>query len=333
MIDQEIKLSLPNRMRRNRKSEGIRSLVRETHLKKSDLIQPFFLIEGEEKKEVIKEMPGIFRFSSDLLLRKAEDLLEKGMKAIAIFPVIDPSKKTNDGKEALNSSGLLAQTITLLKKEIPEMTLIADVALDPYTSHGHDGVVNERGEVANDDTVVLLGEMAVMLADAGVDIVAPSDMMDGRVGYIRKVLDESNFQNTSILSYSVKYASSLYSPFREALGTYQLFADKRSYHMDPANCREALLEAELDMEEGADILMVKPATFYLDVISELRNICHKPVAAYHVSGEYSMVMAADEKGYLNADKVFYENLLSIKRAGADMILTYAGERMLERSCL
>ncbi len=333
MIDQEIKLTLPNRLRRNRKSESIRTLVRETDLKKSNLIQPFFLIDGYQKKEVIKEMPGIYRFSADLLLKKAEDLFEKGMKAIALFPVIDPSQKTVVGKEALNSSGFLAQTIALLKKEIPELTLIVDVALDPYTSHGHDGVINDQGEILNDETVGILGEMAIMLAEAGTDIVAPSDMMDGRVGYIRKVLDESNFQNTSILSYSVKYASSLYAPFREALGTYHLFADKRSYHMDPANRREALLEAELDMEEGADILMVKPATLYLDIISQIRNICHKPIAAYHVSGEYSMVMAADEKGYLNADKVFYEALLSIKRAGADMILTYAGERMLSNGLL
>ncbi len=326
-VDEKI-LILTHRLRRNRKNESIRSLVRETHLKPSDLIHPFFLIEGFQTRQPISSMPRVERLSLDLLIQEAEKLHREGIQAIALFPMIHQDLKTERGDEAWNSLGLIPQAIRAIKKALPTLSIIADVALDPYTLHGHDGIATPNGEIANDETVECLCKMASTLADAGADFVAPSDMMDGRVGEIRKSLDSLAHTNTGILSYSIKYASSLYSPFRDAVQSHLAFGDKKTYQMDPANSREALLEASFDEAEGADILMVKPATLYLDIIAKLREQTQRPIAAYHVSGEYAMVMAAHQMGFLNAEKVFYETLLSIKRAGADMIFTYAAPIIL-----
>lgn len=322
-------LSIPIRMRRNRVSQAIRQMVAETKLLKTDLVMPYFIIEGENRTETIVSMPGISRLSLDLLLKSAEKIHKSGVQAVALFPVVSTALRSEMAEEALNPDGLLQRAIRLLKKELPSLCLIADVALDPYTIHRHDGVASKDEEILNDETVRILGKMALVQAEAGIDIVAPSDMMDGRVSYIRRTLDLHGFTNTGILSYSAKYASCFYSPFRDALSTRLSFGDKKTYQMDPANSREALLEAELDEQEGADILMVKPASMYMDVIAKIRERTERPIAAYHVSGEYAMVMAAHEKGYLNADKAFMEVLLGIKRAGADLIFTYAAERMLD----
>jgi porphobilinogen synthase len=322
-------LSLPTRLRRNRKTESIRKIVQETTLSAADLTAPFFLIEGENKKIPIEQMPGVERLSLDLLLKEANDLHKQGVQSICLFPIIDPSLKNNEADEAWNANGLLARAIRILKQELPSLCVMADVALDPFTLHGHDGLVNEKGEILNDETVHCLLRMALMQAEAGVDFVAPSDMMDGRVGAIRTALDQEGHTQTGILAYSAKYASSLYAPFREALNVTLQFGDKKTYQMDPANVREALLEAKLDETEGADILMVKPASLYLDVIAKLREQTKKPIAAYHVSGEYAMIMAAHQLGYLHAPSVFYETLLSIKRAGADLIFTYAIKKILD----
>jgi porphobilinogen synthase len=316
------------RMRRNRKSEAIRQMVQETHLKPADLVAPLFLIEGKNMRHPIESMPGVERLTLDQAISEAKLLFGLGIRSLALFPVIDPSLKTENGKEAANPDGLLSRAIQEIKSKLPELCLMADVALDPFTTHGHDGLADEEGTILNDETVDSLIEMALMQARAGVDFVAPSDMMDGRVGAIRRALDAEGFQEVGILAYSAKYASSLYSPFRNALDVTLRFGDKKTYQMDPANVREALLEASLDEKEGADILMVKPATLYLDVIAKLREETHRPIAAYHVSGEYAMVMAADRAGWLDAKKVFAETLLSIKRAGANLIFTYATKQFL-----
>lgn len=321
-------LPLIERPRRNRQTAAIRALVEETHLHPANLVAPFFLLPGEKRKDPIETLPGISRLSLDLILREAEALHRQGVPAIALFPVIDPTLKDAEGNEALNSEGLIPQAIRRLKQELPSLCVIADVALDPYTSHGHDGVADDRGHVLNDATVEVLAKMAVILAGSGVDLVAPSDMMDGRVGAIRQALDQNHFSSVGILSYTAKYASSLYAPFRDALGSTLKFGDKKTYQMNPANSREALREARLDIAEGADMLMVKPALFYLDVIAKLKEATDLPICAYHVSGEYAMVMAAHERGYLDAPKVFFESLLSIKRAGADFIFTYAVPHVL-----
>lgn len=316
------------RPRRNRKSDAIRKMVEETTLRAADLVAPLFVIEGERKREEIPSFPGVYRMTLDHILKEAERLHNKGILSIALFPVIDPSLKDTQGSQALNAKGIIPRTLEALKKEIPSLCLITDIALDPYTSHGHDGVVNEKGYVANDPTVKILSEMACLMSAAGADLVAPSDMMDGRVGAIRRALDESRFEEVGILSYTAKYASSLYGPFRDTLGSKLLFGDKKNYQMNPANCREAVRQAMLDIEQGADMVMVKPALFYLDVIAQLRSKVHVPICAYHVSGEYAMVMAAHAAGWLEAPKVFYEGLLSIKRAGADFIFTYAIDHVL-----
>lgn len=320
---------LPIRLRRNRKSEAIRKIVQETTLCPADLTAPFFIIDGVNQKVPIDRMPGLDRLSIDLLIKEACHLHERGVQSICLFPVIDSSLKNFNAEEAWNPNGLLARAIRTLKKELPSLCIMADVALDPFTTHGHDGLVDEKGTILNDETVERLIWMSLMQAEAGVDFVAPSDMMDGRIGAIRKALDQEGYTDTGILAYSAKYASALYEPFREALNVTLQFGDKKTYQMNPANIREALLEAELDEAEGADILMVKPATFYLDVIAKLKAQTKRPVAAYHVSGEYAMVMAAHQMGYLNAPKVFYEALLSIKRAGADLIFTYAIKQILD----
>lgn len=328
-IDQRI-LNLPIRLRRNRKSEAIRNMVRETHLTPYDLVAPLFVIEGEKNRVEIESMPGIERLSIDLAVKEAKELYKQGVQSVVLFPVIDPSLKTPEAQEAWNPEGLLSRAIREIKFALPDLCVMADVALDPFTSHGHDGLVNGKGEILNDQTVECLIEMALMQARAGIDFVAPSDMMDGRIGAIREALDQEGFENVGILSYSVKYASALYGPFRDALKVKLGFGDKKTYQMDPANYREALFEAALDEEEGADILMVKPATLYLDVIARLKEQTKRPIAAYHVSGEYAMVMAAHQAGWLNAEKVFYESLLSIKRAGADLIFTYAIKHVLKQ---
>lgn len=321
-------LPLLHRLRRNRQSPSIRSLVAETDLNAADLVFPLFLVEGEKKRVPIPSMPGIERLSIDLAIEEAKQLHQRGIQSLLLFPVIDPRLKTQEGKEAWNPHGLLSLAIQEIKRAVPTLCVMADVALDPFTSHGHDGLTDESGNILNDPTVACLIETALMQARAGVDFVAPSDMMDGRVKAIREALDQEGHTRVGIVSYSAKYASSLYGPFRSALHVNLLFGDKKTYQMDPANSREALLEAILDAEEGADILMVKPALFYLDVIAKLKKEILRPIAAYHVSGEYAMVMAAHQNGWLDAPKVFYEALLSIKRAGADLIFSYASKQVL-----
>ncbi len=317
------------RPRRNRKSCAIRNLCQETTLLPQDLVVPFFVVEGTNQKQEISSLPGIYRLSTDLIVKQAEELHRKGIQAINIFPFNPKEKKDLFAKEALNEKGVIPEALTILKKELPSLCVITDIALDPYTIHGHDGIANDKQEILNDETLEILSKMSLLHAAFGADIVSPSDMMDGRVGAIRKSLDAHGHTNVNILSYTAKYASSLYSPFREALGSSLAFGDKKTYQLNPANIREALLEALLDVEEGADMLMVKPALFYLDVIAKMKEQFHIPICAYHVSGEYAMVMAAQEKGYLDAQKVFYEALLSIKRAGADFIFTYAAPQVLE----
>jgi porphobilinogen synthase len=324
----EILKEMLRRPRRNRLTEGIRSLVQETRLSPSDLVAPFFLLDGERRKEEIPTLPGIYRQSLDLVLKEAEQLHSKGMRAVALFPKIPQEQKDPFGSLALHPEGIIPRAIRTLKEKIPSLLVIADIALDPYTSHGHDGILGEGGIVHNDATVEILVQMALLYARCQIDIVAPSDMMDGRVKAIRKALDQEFFENVSILSYTAKYASSLYAPFRDALGSKLQSGDKKSYQMNPANVREALIEAKLDEEEGADILMVKPALYYLDVIAKMRAASNLPICAYHVSGEYAMVMAADQLGFLNAQQAFYEGLLSIKRAGADFIISYATPQLI-----
>ncbi len=319
---------LIKRPRRNRKTSAIRSLVEETILRPEDFVAPFFVLPGTNRKEEISTLPGIHRLSIDLILQEAEHLHKQRIPAIALFPVIPTSEKNPHGTLALDPQGIIPRAISEIKRTIPSLCIITDIALDPFTSHGHDGVIDERGEVMNDETVSLLAKMALLHAQAGADIIAPSDMMDGRVGAIRTVLDQHLFHHVGILAYAAKYASSLYSPFRDALGSQLSTGNKKGYQLNPANIREALLEAHLDEEEGADMLMIKPALFYLDVIAKLREKTQLPICAYHVSGEYAMVMAAHERGMLHAPHVFHEALLSIKRAGADFIFTYALHQVL-----
>lgn len=322
-------LTIQIRPRRRRRSPAIRKMVQETTLIAGDLVAPFFVIEGMQIAQPIHAMPGISRLSIDLLLDKIDRLYTQGIQSVALFPVIDRTLRTDDPEEAWNPEGLIPRAIRAIKTHIPSVCVISDVALDPYTSHGHDGIVNEAYEIANDATITRLVRMALVHAKAGADFVAPSDMMDGRVKALREALDLHGFENTGILAYSAKYASCLYKPFRSALEVNLLFGDKKTYHMDPANVREAMLEAQLDENEGADILLIKPALFYLDVIAKLREKTNLPIAAYHVSGEYAMVMAAAQAGFLDASQVFYEALLSIKRAGADMIFTYAIDAVID----
>jgi porphobilinogen synthase len=323
----DFQLDLVHRPRRLRQTQSLRDLVEETDLKVSKLIQPLFVIEGDSTREPVSSMPGIQRLSIDLLIKECESLIELGIGGVALFPKIDAALKCNMGREALNPSSLIYRAIKALRARFPELTLIADLALDPYTIDGHDGIVEIGSQSPlNDVTVDILAEMAVLAADAGATMVAPSDMMDGRVGVIRKTLDANAFESVLILSYAAKYASAFYGPFRDAVGSVSLEEsakiDKRSYQLNPANRREALLETNLDELEGADILMVKPAGPYLDIIREVRESTILPVAAYQVSGEYAQIMAASEKGWLDLKACRDESLLAIRRAGADMILTY-----------
>jgi porphobilinogen synthase len=323
----DYQLDLVHRPRRLRQTQSLRDLVEETDLKVSKLIQPLFVIEGDSTLEPVASMPGIERLSIDLLIKECESLIELGIGGVALFPKIDTALKCNMGREALNPSSLIYRAIKALRERFPELTIIADLALDPYTIDGHDGIVEIGSQSPlNDVTVDILAEMAVLAADAGATMVAPSDMMDGRVGVIRKTLDANAFESVLILSYAAKYASAFYGPFRDAVGSVSLEEgtkiDKRSYQLNPANRREALLETNLDELEGADILMVKPAGPYLDIIREVRDSTILPIAAYQVSGEYAQIMAASEKGWLDLKACRDESLLAIRRAGADMILTY-----------
>jgi porphobilinogen synthase len=312
------------RMRRTRKSESLRRLVAETTLLPADLIYPVFVLEGEGRAEKIDSMPGIERHSIDGILKEAGEAVKLGVPAMALFPVVDADRKSLDAAECYNPDGLVQRTVKALKGEYPELTVITDVALDPYTTHGQDGIIDEAGYVLNDVTVAMLVRQALSHAAAGADIVAPSDMMDGRIGAIRTALEAESAHNTLILAYAAKYASSFYGPFREAVGSADNLAggDKHSYQMDPANTDEALREIALDLAEGADIVMVKPAMPYLDIIRRVREQFAVPTFAYQVSGEYAMLRAAGDKGWLDEKAVVLESLLSIKRAGANAILSY-----------
>ena len=322
-------LDLLRRPRRNRQNAAIRALVRENRVQVDDLIQPLFMMDGVGASESVGSMPGVFRHGLTATLEEMETLAGLGLKAVALFPQIDPALKDARGQYALNGKNWFLAAIKKMKTEFPELLLIADVALDPYTDHGHDGVLDPQGDVANDDTVHVLTQYAVHLAQAGADIVAPSDMMDGRIGAIRDELDHEGFAQVSTLAYAAKFASAYYGPFREAVGSKKAGAplDKRSYQLDPANLREAIMEARLDEDQGADILMVKPAGLYLDVISAIRAGTTLPVAAYQVSGEYAQIMAAAQAGWLDLEQARDESLLAIKRAGADIILTYFAQDM------
>lgn len=311
------------RPRRNRKTDAVRRLLRETSLRSDDFVLPLFVQEGEP--EPVSAMPGCYRLSVAKATEVAKESFGLGIPAVCLFPAIEEGKKNSVASESINPDGLLQRAIQEIKSSCPELCVITDVAMDPYSSDGHDGLVQD-GEILNDESLEILANMAITQARAGADIVAPSDMMDGRVGYIREALDSEGFEQVSILSYAAKYASAFYGPFREALDSAPKQGDKKTYQLDPANRREAIREVELDCEEGADILMVKPALAYLDIISDIREVSNIPVAAYQVSGEYAMIKAAAANGWIEEESAFLEALMSIKRAGADIILTYyAGE--------
>ncbi len=309
------------RPRRNRITESVRTLVRETSLSAGHLVLPLFVQEGQNLETPISSMPGQARLSIDRLVRKASHAYELGVPAVALFPAIADELKDSRGRESQNPTGLLARAIRALKAELPDLVVIGDVALDPYSSDGHDGVVID-GKIDNDQTVPILAAMSVTQAEAGVDVVAPSDMMDGRVAAIRKALDEAGHSQVGICSYCVKYASAFYGPFREALDSAPKSGDKKTYQMDPANVRECLREIRLDEAEGADWLMVKPGLPYADVIRYVRENSALPIAAYHVSGEYAMLRAAAQNGWIDYDRCLVESLLCLRRAGADIIFTY-----------
>lgn len=312
-----------SRPRRNRKTDAIRRLVRETHLSPGDLIAPLFVKEGTNLREEIKTMPGVYRFSVDELVKECRELYDLGIPCVSLFPAIEEKLKDTRASEAYNPNGLYQRAIREVKNALPDLMVMTDVALDPYSSDGHDGLVDQKtGEILNDVTLEVLAKMSIVQAKSGADIIGPSDMMDGRIGYIRDALDEENLINVTIMSYAAKYASAYYGPFRDALGSAPKKGDKKTYQMDYANVREALREAYLDESEGADILMVKPGLPYLDVIKTLRDNTTLPLAAYNVSGEYAMVKAAASMGMLDEEKAMIEMLWAFKRAGSDMILTY-----------
>jgi len=314
-------LSRPRRLRRD---TFTRELVREHRLTPSDLIYPVFVLDGAQRCEPVGSMPGVERLSLDLLLPVAEDCVKLGIPVLALFPVIDPSQKTPDGREALNPDGLVPRVVRQLKQAFPGLGVMTDVALDPYTSHGQDGLLDASGYIVNDSTVAVLTQQALVQAEAGVDIVAPSDMMDGRIGAIRGALEAQGLVHTRIMAYSAKYASAFYGPFRDAVGSATSLgqADKKVYQMDPGNSDEALREVALDIAEGADMVMVKPGMPYLDIVRRVKDEFHVPTFAYQVSGEYAMLKAAAQNGWLQHDAVMMESLLAFKRAGADGVLTY-----------
>ena len=309
------------RPRRNRKSDAVRNLVEETSLSVKDLIFPMFLVDGAKKKVAVDSMPNIYRYSIDTMLVEIESCLKLGIQSFDVFPAYQDNLKDAIASESYNPETFYLKALREIKREFPEVCLMSDVAMDPYSSDGHDGLVKD-GKILNDETLEILARMSLAQADAGVDIIGPSDMMDGRVGYIRGLLDESGFTDTSIMSYTAKYASAFYGPFRDALDSAPKFGDKKTYQMNPANSQEALIEGDLDTDEGADFLMVKPALSYLDIIKLLNDNFPLPIAAYNVSGEYSMIKASAEKGWIDNDRAMLEVLLSIKRAGAKVILTY-----------
>ena len=319
------------RMRRMRFNDFSRRLMRENLLSVDDLIYPMFVTEGSNKREVISSMPGVERFSLDLLLTQAEEIYNLGIPAIALFPVTPDNKKSDNAAEAYNPEGLAQRSVRALKKAFPELGIITDVALDPFTIHGQDGLINQDGYVINDETITVLVKQALSHAEAGVDIVAPSDMMDGRIGAIRAALEANNYSNTLILAYSAKYASSFYGPFRDAVGSASNLgkSNKYSYQMDPANSNEALREIQLDLQEGADMIMVKPGMPYLDIIRRVKDQFGAPTFAYQVSGEYAMIKAASINGWLDEKSVVLESLLAFKRAGCDGILTYYAKSVAE----
>ena len=318
-------------MRRNRilrQSASIRSLVRETFLQPSDFIVPVFITEGNNIREEISSMPGYFRYSMDLAVQELKDCYSMGLRSALLFVKVPDNLKDNTGKEALNEDGLMQRSVRAIKKALPELIVMTDVALDPYSSFGHDGLV-ESEKIINDKTVEVLAKMSVSHARAGADFVAPSDMMDGRVRAIREALEKEGLHNIGIMSYAAKYASCFYGPFRDALDSAPGFGDKKTYQMDPANRIEALKEVLMDVEEGADIIMVKPAHAYLDIIREVKNEIKVPISAYHVSGEYAMIKAAAQAGYINEEQAIMEVLTAIKRAGADLIATYFAKQIVQ----
>ena len=314
-------IQITHRPRRNRKSEAVRALVEENKLAVSDFIFPMFVLDGHGIKDEIKSMPGIFRFSTDTLLEELREVTDLGIKSVCLFPNYTEDKKDKYATESTKADTLYLNVLRAVKNKFPDLAIMTDVAMDPYSSDGHDGLI-ENGQILNDPTLEILGRMAVAQARAGADIIGPSDMMDGRVGYIRAALDAEGFSNVSIMAYTAKYASAFYGPFRDALDSAPRFGDKKTYQMNPANSREALIEAQLDFNEGADFLMVKPALAYLDIIKSLNENFNLPIAAYNVSGEYAMLKAAAQNGWLDNDRAMLEMLLSIKRAGAKIILTY-----------
>ena len=312
------------RMRRLRRTGFLRDLVRECRLSPADLLYPVFIRDGNGKREAVASMPGVERLSLDLLYPVVDKVARLGIPAIALFPVIDADKKTADGEEAFNPAGLVPRAVIELKKRFPDVGIVCDVALDPYTSHGQDGVIDATGYILNDETIIILEQQAIMQATAGVDIVAPSDMMDGRIGAIRKALDAKGHIHTAILAYAAKYASNFYGPFREAVGSSSNLgrSDKKNYQMDPGNSDEAMREIALDLQEGADMVMVKPGMPYLDIVQRAKSTFGVPTLVYQVSGEYAMLKAAAQNGWLDGEACMMESLLAFKRAGADGILTY-----------
>ncbi|MDT8398686.1 MAG: porphobilinogen synthase [Pseudomonadales bacterium] len=320
------------RMRRMRRDDFSRRLMQENRLSPDDLIYPVFIVEGSNQRQAIASMPDIERLSLDLLVREAHELLDLGIPAIALFPVVDARSKTPDGREAFNPDGLVQRALKTLKDSCPTLGVITDVALDPYTTHGQDGIIDAEAYVLNDSTVDVLVKQALSHAEAGADIVAPSDMMDGRIGAIRQALEAAGHSNTRILAYSAKYASAYYGPFREALGSASNLGkgSKANYQMDPANSDEALQEVALDLAEGADMVMIKPGMPYLDIVRRVKEKFGVPTLVYQVSGEYAMHMAAFAQGWLDADRIMLESLLSIKRAGADGILSYFSKKVAKR---
>ncbi len=316
------------RNRRLRSSESLRTILHECSLNPNDFIVPLFVIEGKQKKEEISSMPDYYRMSIDLLPKHVKNLWSLGLKSVLIFVKVPNNLKDNKGTEALNPDGLMQRAIKTVKDAVPKMVVMTDVALDPYSSYGHDGIV-EKGKILNDPTVNILSNISLSHAQAGADVIAPSDMMDGRVLKIRELLEAENYINTVIMSYSAKYASGFYGPFRDALNSAPNFGDKKTYQMDFRNRKEALIEAKRDIAEGADIVMVKPGIAYLDIISELSKNVDAPIAAYQVSGEYAMLKAAAEKGWLDHDQIIIEQLISFKRAGASLIATYFAEQAVK----
>jgi porphobilinogen synthase len=322
-------MSLTHRPRRLRRTPAIRRLVRETVLTVDDLIYPMFVMEGENIREEVSSMPGSYRYTLDLLLKEIEEVFALGINAIALFPAVPPEKKDVTGTESYNPDGLIQRSVRAIKQSTPDIIVITDVALDPFTTHGHDGILDENGIIVNDPTIEVLVKMSLSQAAAGTDMVAPSDMMDGRIGAIRVALDEAGYEHVGILAYSAKYASAYYGPFRDALGSAPKSGDKKTYQMDPANSRESIKEVYLDITEGADIVMVKPALAYLDIIAKVKEATDLPVAAYNVSGEYAMIKAAAQMGWIDEKQVMLETLLSMKRAGADIILTYFAKEVAQ----